>query len=141
MGNQKQTAAQPETLWKDRKRTLFGLPWSFTRYRLTAKKLILKKGFFTITEDEILLYRVLDLRLIRTFGQRLFGLGTVVLLSGDATSPEFRIVNIKRSERVRDQISELVEAERSRLRLQGRELFGIADDTENVAEVAGDHVG
>lgn len=139
--DRKQTAAQAETLWKDRKRTLFGLPWSFTRYRLTAKKLVLKKGFFTITEDEILLYRVLDLRLIRTFGQRIFGLGTVVLLSGDATSPEFRILNIKRSEQVRDQISEMVEAERSRLRLQGRELVGIADETEIVAEDSGDQAG
>ena len=136
-----QTAAAADTLWKDRKRTLFGLPWSFTRYRLTAKKLMLKKGFFTIIEDEILLYRVLDLRLIRTFGQRIFGLGTVVLLSGDAPSPEFRILNIKRSEHVRDRISELVEAERSRLRLQGRELVGIADETGLVAEASGNQAG
>ncbi len=135
--DQKQTAVQADTLWKDRKRTLFGLPWSFTRYRLTAKKLILKKGFFTITEDEILLYRVLDMRLVRTFGQRLWGLGTIILLSGDATSPEFRILNIKKSERVRDRISELVEQERSRLRLQGRELVGIADETGDVAAQSG----
>ena len=133
----KQTAAQAETLWKDRKRTLFGLPWSFTRYRLTTKKLVLKKGFFTITEDEILLYRVLDMRLVRTFGQRFWGLGTIILLSGDATSPEFRILNVKRSEQVRDRISELVEQERSRLRLQGRELVGIADETEDVAAQSG----
>ncbi len=135
--DQKQTAVQADTLWKGRKRTLFGLPWSFTRYRLTAKKLILKKGFFTITEDEILLYRVLDMRLVRTFGQRLWGLGTIILLSGDATSPEFRILNIKKSERVRDRISELVEQERSRLRLQGRELVGIADETGDVAAQSG----
>ena len=135
--DQKQTAAQADTLWKDRKRTLFGLPWSFTRYRLTGKKLILKKGLFTLTEDEILLYRVLDMRLVRTFGQRLWGLGTIILLSGDATSPEFRILNIKKSERVRDRISELVEQERSRLRLQGRELVGIADETGDVAAESG----
>ncbi len=135
--DQKQSAVQADTLWNDRKRTLFGLPWSFTRYRLTAKKLILKKGFFTITEDEILLYRVLDMRLVRTFGQRLWGLGTIILLSGDATSPEFRILNIKKSERVRDRISELVEQERSRLRLQGRELVGIADETGDVAAQSG----
>ncbi len=135
--DQKQTAAQADTLWKDRKRTLFGLPWSFTRYRLTGKKLILKKGLFTLTEDEILLYRVLDMRLVRTFGQRLWGLGTIILLSGDATSPEFRVLNIKKSERVRDRISELVEQERSRLRLQGRELVGIADETGDVAAESG----
>ena len=30
-----------KTVWKDRKRTLFGLPWSFTRYYLTEDKLII----------------------------------------------------------------------------------------------------
>ena len=137
----KKAYAQPpveETLWKDRKRTLFGLPWSFTRYKLTQKKTVLKKGFFTVTEDEILLYRVLDMRLIRTFGQRMFGLGTIVIISGDATSPEFKILNIKNSEKVRDMLSQLVEAERVRLRLQGRELFGIADNSEDIAAAAGE---
>lgn len=117
-----------ELLWKDRKRTFLGLPWSFTRYRLYPKKLVLKKGFFTVTEDEILLYRVLDLRLIRTLGQRMLGLGTILVISGDATSPEFRIVNVKKSDSVKDRISELVDTERSRLNLKGRELYGIADD-------------
>lgn len=32
-------------LWKDRKRTLFGLPWSFTKYKLTEEKLIIQTGF------------------------------------------------------------------------------------------------
>lgn len=129
-----------ELLWKDRKRTFLGLPWSFTRYSMHPRKLMLKKGFFTVTEDEILLYRVLDLRLIRTLGQRMMRLGTIVVISGDATSPEFRIVSIKKSEKIRDMISALVDSERSRLNLQGRELYGIADTTESVAASAGDHV-
>ena len=130
--------ASSELLWKDRKRTFLGLPWSFTRYSLHTRKLVLKKGFFTVTEDEILLYRILDLRLVRTLGQRMLGLGTVVVVSGDATSPEFKILNVKKSEHVRDMISELVDSERSRLNLQGRELYGIADDSEQDAAAAGD---
>ncbi len=130
-------AAGAELLWKDRKRTFLGLPWSFTRYSLFPRKLVLKKGFFTVIEDEILLYRVLDMRLIRTLGQRLLGLGTIVIISGDATSPEFRILNVKKSDKVKERISALVDSERSRLNLQGRELYGIADDSENDAAVAG----
>jgi hypothetical protein len=131
-------ASANEILWKDRKRTFLGLPWSFTRYCLKPRMLVLKKGFFTVVEDEILLYRILDLRLMRTMGQRMLGLGTVVVISGDATSPEFKIQNIKKSEKVRDMISDLVDSERSRLNLQGRELYGIADNSEHVAAAAGD---
>ena len=131
-------ASGGERLWKDRKRTFLGLPWSFTRYTLFPRKFVLKKGFFTLTEDEILLYRVLDLRLVRTLGQRMFGLGTVVIISGDATSPEFKILNIKKSDKVKELISNLVDAERSRLNLKGRELYGIAEDSEQDAMAAGD---
>lgn len=133
-------APAAELLWKDRKRTFLGLPWSFTRYSLYPRKLVLRKGFFTITEDEILLYRILDLRLIRTLGQRMLGLGTVIVISGDATSPEFRIQSVKKSGMVKDRMSELVDAERTRLNIKGRELYGIADETESVAAEAGDQV-
>lgn len=138
----KETGKAPasDLIWKDRKRTFLGLPWSFTRYSLYPKKLVLKKGFFTITEDEILLYRILDLRLIRTLGQRMLGLGTIVVISGDATSPEFRIQSVKKSNAVKDKISELVDAERTRLNIKGRELYGIADETESMADAAGDNI-
>lgn len=32
-------------VWSDKKRTLFGLPLSFTRYFLTETKFITRKGF------------------------------------------------------------------------------------------------
>ena len=31
-------------IWKDRKRIIFGLPWSFTRYSLTEDKLLIDTG-------------------------------------------------------------------------------------------------
>lgn len=51
-------------LWTDKKRTVFGLPLSFTRYYLTEKKLITRTGFLNITEDEFDLYRVIDKKLL-----------------------------------------------------------------------------
>lgn len=84
-----------KTVWKDRKRTLFGLPWSFTRYYLTEDKLIIETGFLSRREEEIRLYRILDITLQRPFAQRLFGLGTVHLCTADHSTPEIDIRRIK----------------------------------------------
>ena len=46
-------------IWTDKKRTIFGLPISFTRYFLTEDKFITRKGFLSIEEDELDLYRVI----------------------------------------------------------------------------------
>ena len=40
-------------IWKDRKR-YFGLPLSFTRYRLSDDRLFISEGFLNIKDDEIL---------------------------------------------------------------------------------------
>ena len=41
-----------EFVWQDRKRTLFGLPLSFTVYRLTEEKLFIETGFLNKKEEE-----------------------------------------------------------------------------------------
>ena len=58
-------------VWKDRKRTLFGLPWSFTKYSLSDDRLFISTGFFNTKEDEVRLYRIMDISLNRTLGQRM----------------------------------------------------------------------
>ena len=57
-------------LWKDRKRHL-GLPLSFTRYSLSEDRLFCETGLLNMKSDEILLYRVRDLRLTISLGQRI----------------------------------------------------------------------
>ncbi len=115
------------TVWKDRKRTFLGLPWSFTRYALTEEKLIVDTGCFNRKEEEIRLYRILDITLHRTFGQRLLGLGTIHLCTADKTAPEIDIKNIRSPKDVRDMLSDMVEHERNERRIGARELFGTAD--------------
>ena len=49
-----------EYVWTDKKRSLFGLPLTFTRYYLTETKFITRTGFLNIDEDEIDLYKITD---------------------------------------------------------------------------------
>ena len=49
-----------EYIWKDRKRFL-GMPLSFTRYALSEDRLFLSVGFFSIKDEEVLLYRIRDI--------------------------------------------------------------------------------
>lgn len=100
-------------LWKERKRTLFGLPLSFTVYSLTDDILTIKTGFFNTKEEEIRLYRIMDITLKRTFEERIFGLGTIHCCSADKSSPEFDIKRIKNPREVRTLFSDLVEKARS----------------------------
>ena len=82
-------------VWKDRKRTIFGLPLSFSVYKATEEKLLIESGFFNKQEEEIRLYRVMDLTLKRPFGQRIFGLGTIHCCTADKSTPEIDILKIK----------------------------------------------
>lgn len=116
-------AGDSEYIWKDRKRILFGLPWTFTTYKLTDQKLLISKGLFSTTEEEIRLYRVMDVTHKRKFWQKLFGLGTIHCCSADHSTPEFDIMNIKNSYRVKEMLSDMVESERDRKRVSNREYM------------------
>ena len=81
-------------LWKDRKR-YFGLPLSFTRYMLSEDRLFISVGFLNIKDDEILLYRVRDIDTSRSLWQRIFGVGTITVVSSDKTMPTLVLKNVK----------------------------------------------
>ena len=119
--------------WFDRKRTIFGLPLSFTKYAVTDEKLIIKTGFFNTKEEEIRLYRIMDVTLHRSFGERLVKLGTIHVISSDKSTPAFDIKRIKKSPEVKEIISDLVETARKKNRVSARE-FMMADDVEDMDE-------
>ena len=114
---------EKKILWNDRKRTFLGLPWSFTKYKVTEEKLIIQTGFFNIKQEEIRLYRIMDVTLNRNFGQRILGLGTIHCCSADKSTPEFDIKNIRKSEQVKELISDQVESERQKKRVSSREYM------------------
>ena len=117
-------------VWKDRKRTIFGLPLSFTVYKLTEEKLIVESGFLSKKEEEVRLYRIIDFTLKRPLSQRIFGLGTIHCCTGDKSTPEFDILKIKKSRWVKETISDLVEKQRDAKRITAREFLE-GDDCDN----------
>ena len=95
--------------WEDKKRTLFGLPLSFTKYTLTHDILYVSNGVLTKREEELRLYKVTDISLARILGQRMMGLGSILLESSDKSTPMLILENVKNSQAIKDRLSQLVE--------------------------------
>ena len=112
-----------EYLWKDRKRRL-GLPLSFTRYFLSEDRLFCETGLLNLKADEVLLYRVQDLELTMTLGQRIFGVGTVCVHSSDKSMPHLDLKNVKHPREVKELIHRSVEEAKDRRRMRATELLG-----------------
>lgn len=112
-----------ELVWKDRKRNALGLPWTFTTYSLSEDRLFVKSGLLKTVENEVRLYRVLDLSLSRTLFQKIFGIGTIQVSSADKTLGDFELKNIKRPEEIKEKLSALVEENREKKRVTSREYM------------------
>ena len=122
-----------EYLWKDRKRRL-GLPLSFTRYSLSEDRLFCETGFLNIKSDEVLLYRVRDLQLTMSLGQRIFGVGTVCVVSSDKNIPHLELQNVKNPREVKELIHKNVETAKDKRRMRATELVGVDSDGEDYHE-------
>ena len=110
-------------LWRERKRIWCGLPWTFTVYSFDEERIFVDSGFFNKCQDEIRMYRVLDITVTRKFGQRIFGMGSIQLKTSDKTMGDFEIKNIKKVMDVKRQLSDLIEANREKKRISGREFM------------------
>ncbi len=89
---------------------LFMLPsiWSFlsqitTNYECTSERLIIRKGIAVRTEDEVELYRVIDVLQSANVLQMLVGVGTVFVKSTDQTG-NVAIASVTHSGKVRNVI-------------------------------------
>ena len=128
-------AVNIEYLWKDRKRYL-GMPISFTRYALSEDRLFVSVGFLNIKDDEILLYRVRDIDTSRSLGQRIFGVGTVTVVSSDKTMPSLVLKNVKDPIFVKELLHKQVEEMKIQRRVRVGEIMAdnMAVGDEDFAE-------
>ena len=104
-------------MYQEKKRSLlFGLPLSFTTYRIEEEKVNIRKGLLRTVEDDTLMYRIQDVKLLTGFWERIFRLGTVVCYSSDVTDPMLDLKHIRRAREIKDYILKTSENERRKVR-------------------------
>ncbi len=118
------TQSMGDIAWKDRKHWLW-FPFSFTKYELDDEHLYVQRGFFSTTYDETLLYRIVDVRLVRTLGQKICGTGTVLVSVRVDQDHVIELKNIKKPMEVKRLLSKMVEDIRNEKKVVGKEFYGI----------------
>ncbi len=113
-------------LWQDKKR-YFGLPISFTKYSMSEDRLFVESGLLNLSQNEVRLYRILDVQLRRSIFQRLFGVGSIYVSSSDKSLGNFVIESVKDSANVKEMLSVQGEQQREAKRVVGREFMGAGD--------------
>lgn len=90
-------------IYVEKKRTKFlALPICFTTYAISDEKITITSGFLNITVDDAYMYKVQDVKLTKSFIERIFKLGTVTCYTGDTTHPELKLLHIKNSSLIKD---------------------------------------
>ena len=117
-------------IWADRKRFM-GMPLSFTRYAMSEDRLFLSVGFLNIRDDEILLYRIRDITTSRSLWQRIFGVGSVTVVSSDKTQPTLVLKNIKNPLTVKELLHEQVEEMKLKRRVRVGEIMTSSYDEDD----------
>jgi len=85
---------------------LFGVFYRvFSRkYRLTSQRLLMERGFLARQMDEVELYRLKDMTVSQGILQRLFGAGTVTVISTDDSHPRVLLRAIADPVAIKEQI-------------------------------------
>jgi membrane protein YdbS with pleckstrin-like domain len=85
-----------------------------TRYRLTDQRLFIERGVFSQTIDQIELIRVDDVRVRKKFIDRLWGLGSIELLTTDTSDSHLLIKGIRNPEDIAEHVRTCMRELRSR---------------------------
>ena len=120
-----------QTRWSDRSR-IFGLPITFTKYSMSDDRIFCENGLLNMKFEEILLYRVRDISMKITLGQRIFGVGSILLQSSDKTAPVLEIKNVKNHRQVKEMIHQQVEQVKEQRRMRFGEV--LEDPTDDMPD-------
>lgn len=110
------------------------IPWAVyrwldvkcTTYTLTSQRLRIQRGILSRSLDDLELYRIKDITLNQPLIQRLVNLGTITMITSDATSPTVKLPAIAGALAVMDQVRH--EVDRVRRERGVRELDVHDDD-------------
>lgn len=84
------------------------------RYRLTTQRLFIETGILNKTIDQTELIRVDDVRVYKSLFDRIFGLGTISLISTDVTNKEITIEGVSGAESVAENVRSHMRAQRGK---------------------------
>ena len=84
------------------------------RYRLTTQRLFIEVGILSKTIDQTELIRVDDVRVYKSLFDRVFGLGTISLLSTDVSDKEITIQGVSEAESIAEKVRAHMRAQRSK---------------------------
>lgn len=116
----------------ERKRwTFLGLPFTFTKYTVKEDVITINTGLLKSMENDCYMYKVQDVELTTTLGEKLFGLGTVICYTGDTTHPRLVLEHIKHARTVKDFI--LKNSEEARLKRRTVNMVDIG--SENMSDL------
>ena len=128
MNQEKLESMYGNIIWTGKPCSFFGLPWNFTRYILTDKKLIIRTGFLNIKEEKIELYRIVDTSMNHPITQRIFGCGTINLMSKDVSCPNVSLKEIKNSYMVHKLFEDAIESQKKEYNVLGKDIYGVSSD-------------
>ena len=87
------------------------------RYTINEEQLVYEHGVFTRSRDYVELYRIVDYDERRSFLQQILGLKTIIIHSGDRTTPRLDIIGVRERDDIISVLRERVSYNRSRMNI------------------------
>ncbi len=129
----KNQTAEDEVKYAERRRLLFfGLPWTFTKYAITADMITIDEGLLKVEENDCYMYKVQDVKLTATLPERMFGLGTITCYTGDVTDKELKLVHIKHAREIKNYL--LKASEEARIKRRTLNMQDIGADADSLED-------
>lgn len=100
-----------EVLWSDYK-MIFGIPFPFTKYTLTTKKMYIESGILRYSCEEIKLFRICDVSISKGIIERACNTGTLNIRSTDKSEPIAKIGSIKNVGKIKQILDRMIELDR-----------------------------
>lgn len=97
----------------------------YTTYEFYNDMIIYRRGVFTVTTDEILLYRIKAINLHEPFLYRLVGISNLRIITSDKYVNQIELTGIPVGMEFRDNLRKLVEENRSRTGTKEFDLYSL----------------
>ena len=88
----------------------------FISYEITSERVKVIRGILSKRTDELELYRAKDTALIEPFLYRMFGVGNILVVTNDTTTPTVELKGLKNAKEIREQLRTAIEECRARKR-------------------------